>query len=216
MGSRNSRNKRKNTSTYLTILTIIFCLIAGGGTSFARNGTGEQVLLRTSPFGSHFIELRGQVVIGDGGDGHAFHLEYKYRWFEYMSTDIFIRRFPFSSYELGGGTTVRVPFAELFFLQGAVGIPIFKNPMMFHDAINPDFSLMARGGLMLPLFDPARSPLFIIFSGGKVWYVDTDYRYYYRFAATPPPYNDFNNYEIRTRRETRDFLLFEIGIGVHF
>jgi hypothetical protein len=57
-----------------------------------------------SPFGVNFLEMRGQMY----ENAYAYHLEYKRQWYELLSTDVFVRRFPFSKFETGAGVTLRV------------------------------------------------------------------------------------------------------------
>lgn len=193
--------------TVLTSITIVFLTI---------HVTAAQSLI--SPFGVNFAEVRGQIY----ENAVAYHFEYKHRWFTLLSTDIFIRNFLHSSHEVGGGVTLRLPVIQLFYAQAVIGRPInsaFPDTEVFATCsigfpFKPDYSYAVRGGMFMPLGDLVTSPFYITFSAGKSWYVDRNYRR----ARWIPSFDQIfpGEYEVRTSRSTRDYLILEAGIGIHF
>lgn len=171
-----------------------------------------------SPFGVNFLELRGQMY----ENAYAYHLEYKRQWYELLSTDVFIRRFPFSKFEAGAGVTLRVPKVQLFFAQAAIGKPIkdaFPGTGVYATSspgfsFKPDYSYTLRGGMYMPLGNPESSPVYITFSAGKSWYVDSNYR---RVRWTPSSDEILPwDFKVSIDRERRNYILLEAGVGIHF
>ena len=172
-----------------------------------------------SLFGLNFVELRGQMY----ENAYAYHLEYKRQWYELLSTDVFVRRFPFSRFEAGAGVTLRVPGVQLFYAQAAIGRPtrgafpgtadVFATSSPGF-SFKPDYSYTLRGGMYMPLGNPESSPVYITFSAGKSWYVDSNYR---RVRWTPSSDEIFpGDYKVSIHRERRDYIVLEAGIGIHF
>lgn len=155
-------------------------------------------------------------------NAYAYHLEYKRQWYQLLSTDVFVRRFPFSKFEAGAGVTLRVPGVQLFYAQAAVGRPTrgaYPETGVYATSgpafsFKPDYSYTLRGGMYMPLGNPESSPVYITFSAGKSWYVDNNYR---RFRWIPSSDEIFpGDYKVSVDRKRRDYILLEAGIGIHF
>lgn len=173
-----------------------------------------------SLFGMHAIELRGQLY---NMGALAYLVEYKYRRFNFISMDVYLRSFVHAPFEVGGGVTLRLPVVQVFYAQATVGRPFNdahpsdeELPTGIAFPFSPDYSYSFRGGMLLPLGEPVRSHFYLTLSAGKSWYVDTNNRYIQWMSETPPPVDDEYEYEIRTQRKKRGYGSFEIGLGVHF
>jgi len=174
----------------------------------------------SSPFGLNYIEYRGQLY-HDGE--YAHQIEYKRRWFDLLSTDVFVRSFHHSSFELGGGITIRLPFVQMFYTQAAASVPFndaYPGGNVLPDCglwfpFKPDYSYTLRGGMLIPLGNPATFPFYLTFSTGKSWYVDNNFRRVH-WLSTDSDMPWSGEYEVRTHKVTKEYGMFEAGIGIHF
>jgi len=206
------------------VFVISFIILVGVVTySFGSESQidNREVLSPYHPiFGKHAVEFRANLY---HTGAYAYLTQYRYRWFEFLSTDIYVRSFPYALPEIGGGITLRLPYLQVFFIQTTFGKPLDNAypangtlPTGTGYRFSPDYSYSLRGGMYLPFADTAKSHFFMTIATGVTWYVDVHNRYIHYMSATPPPMNGDYEYEVRTRHEIRGFGGLEIGIGIHF